>query len=83
MLELFVTSHCPGCGEAILMLQRFCAGRDDVKLIKRDVAAARTQISSYRLFATPALVIDGRHVVYGVPSMASLERHCGPRRGDG
>lgn len=78
VLEVFTSSHCPGCPEALAIVERFCDGRTDILLIRHDVAQALERAMSYRLFATPALVIDRRHVIYGVPSVAALERHCGP-----
>ena len=78
VLELFVSEHCPGCPDAIATIEAFCLGRTDVVLVRHDVAHALEHARSYGLFATPALVIDGTGVMYGVPSIAALERHCAP-----
>lgn len=41
-------------------------------LVERDVAVATGLARHYRLIATPAIVIDGGAVMYGVPRPAAL-----------
>lgn len=77
LLELFVRDHCVGCPEARKAVTRFSAGRLDVTVIERDFDREPDAVARYRLFATPALVIDGRTVLYGVPTFDQLAARCG------
>ena len=75
VVELFYGAHCLGCPEARQAVQLFAARRLDVVVIEHDVEAeaALELARRYRLIATPALVIDGEAVIYGVPSPSALE----------
>lgn len=74
LLELFYSEHCFSCPEARQALRQFAASRSDVVVVERDVAAEdELELARrYRLIATPAIVIDGHAVMYGVPGTAAL-----------
>ena len=75
VLELFVSEHCIGCPEARRVVDAFAAARVDVTVVYRDVEseAARQRARAQGLFATPALVVDGQRVIYGVPRAGVLD----------
>lgn len=52
-------------------------------VIEHDVTASRAQATRYGLIATPALVIDGTSVFYGVPDIHLLESKVAGRPGPG
>ena len=80
VLELFVSEHCLGCPEARRVVRAFAAARPDVMVVERDVEmdADRQRARAHGLFATPALVIDGGRVMYGVPRAEALVAHFEP-----
>lgn len=80
VLELFVSEHCIGCPEARRVVRAFAAARRDVTVVERDVEidTDRQRARAHGLFATPALVIDGVRVMYGVPRAEALVAHFGP-----
>ncbi|MBI3494295.1 MAG: thioredoxin family protein [Acidobacteria bacterium] len=72
LVELFYSEHCIGCPEARQVVRQFALERPDVTVVERDVAVAVRLARHYRLIATPAIVIDGGAVMYGVPRPAAL-----------
>ncbi len=74
LVELFYSDHCLSCPEARDLVHRLAAERPDVIIVERDIDddAAYALAGEYHLIATPALVIDRRHVLYGVPAAAKL-----------
>ena len=76
VLELFVAHHCPSCPDARARVREFAHARGDIVLVERNVDDERDAAAGYGLFATPAIVIDGRAVLYGVPSLAQLSQRC-------
>ncbi|MFQ5720854.1 MAG: glutaredoxin family protein [Acidobacteriota bacterium] len=76
VIELFVREDCPGCPEARAALSRFSAIRSDVTILERNIDQAANVAASYHLFATPAIVIDGRAVLYGIPTLDQLATRC-------
>jgi hypothetical protein len=74
VVELFYADHCPACPEARAMLRHFAQGRPDIVVIERNIdeAGELRRATTYQLIATPAFVIDGRAVLYGVPTPATL-----------
>lgn len=77
VIEFFVADHCPGCPDARRRLQEFAARERDILIVERKVDDAMDEAHRYGLFATPAIVIDGREVLYGVPTLAQLAGRCG------
>jgi len=61
-----------GCPEAQQVVRQFASERADVTLVERDVAVEIGLARHYRLIATPAVVINGGAVMYGVPRPAAL-----------
>ncbi len=86
LLEIFYSEHCTGCPEARQAVRRFAAGRPDVVVVEHDLETkAELELAKrYGLIATPALVIDGDSVIYGVPRPAAITarvdagRHTAP-----
>jgi len=76
VIELFVAEHCPGCPDARLRLREFAAVRRDVVILERSVERDIDAARRYGLFATPGIVIDGRAILYGVPTIAQLAARC-------
>lgn len=76
MLELFFSAHCPGCPDALQVVRSFGRQRTDLLVVERniDLDGERLLARMRRLIATPAVVIDGSAVLYGVPTPAGLER---------
>ena len=72
LVELFYSEHCIGCPEAREAVRQFAQERPDVTLVEHDVAVEMDLARHYQLIATPALVIDGVDVMYGVPRPAAL-----------
>ena len=83
---MFYNAHCLGCPEARQVVRRFASSRPDVVLVEHDLdAEAEFELARrYGLIATPALVIDGDVVMYGVPRPTTLaarvdaSRHMAP-----
>lgn len=86
LLEVFYSEHCIGCPEARQVVRRFASSRPDVVVVERDLESeAEFELAKrYGLIATPALVIDGGAVVYGIPLPSALAarvdagRHLAP-----
>lgn len=72
VVELFYAEHCVGCPEALMVVRQFAAERADVDIEELDIAHHLSRARRYGLFATPAIVIDGMDVLYGVPTRAAL-----------
>ena len=77
VIELFVADHCPACPDARLRVREFAESRRNVAVVERNVDDHLERARLYGLFATPAIVIDGRAVLYGVPTSAQLAARCG------
>jgi alkyl hydroperoxide reductase subunit AhpF len=76
LIELFVSQTCPASPDARQAVLRFAAERPDIRIVERDVEQCSPDAERYGLFATPAIVIDGRFVLYGVPTRAQLVERC-------
>lgn len=74
LLEVFYSAHCLGCPQARQAVRRFASGRPDVVVVEHDLESeAEFELAKrYGLIATPALVIDGGTVMYGVPLPVAL-----------
>lgn len=74
LLEIFYSTHCIGCPDAREAVRRFASSRPDIVVVEHDLEAeAELELAKrYGLIATPALVIDGDAVMYGVPRPAAL-----------
>jgi glutaredoxin-related protein len=76
VIELFVATHCPGSPDARMRLQEFAASRHDIVIVERNIEDHFDEARRYGLFATPAIVLDGSTVLYGVPTSAQLAARC-------
>lgn len=72
VVELFVAHHCPACPAARARVREFAGVTPDVVIVEHNVDENLEAAVRYGLFATPAVVIDGRAVLYGVPTRAQL-----------
>lgn len=77
ILEVFVSEHCIGCPYVREQVRRFAEARPDVRVVEHDIDRHPESAARYGLFATPAIVIDGRKVLYGIPNMSGLAAWCG------
>lgn len=77
VIELFTANHCPSCPDARVRLREFADRHRNVTIVEHNVDEDVRVAAGYGLFATPAIVIDGRSVLYGVPTLAQLARRCG------
>lgn len=76
VIELFVAEHCPGSTDARRRVNEFAACRPGVIVVERSVERELETAQRYGLFATPAIVIDGKAVLYGAPTIAQLAARC-------
>lgn len=76
VIEFFGAEHCPCCPDARRRLHEFAATRPDVVVVERSVDRDPDAARQYGLFATPGIVIDGRAILYGVPTLAQLAARC-------
>jgi len=76
VIELFVADHCLGCPDARARVQEFAATRQDIVVVERNVEHHLEEARRYGLFATPAIVLDGRTILYGAPTSAKLTACC-------
>jgi len=72
-VEVFYSEHCPGCSEARRIVRQLVSTRPDIAVAEFDIAVHVGMATRYGLIATPAVVIDGGAVLYGVPRVADLE----------
>lgn len=72
VLEVFYSEHCIACPKTRQAVRELAASRSDVVVIERDVESHLELAKRYRLIATPAVVIDGNAVMYGVPRIPTL-----------
>lgn len=74
MVEFFYADHCLACPDAREVLRQFASDHPDVIVIERNIQDdAEFQLATaYHLIATPAMVIDQRAVLYGVPKPDKL-----------
>ncbi len=82
LVEIFYSEHCLGCPEALQAVRRFASGRLDVVVVEHDLQdeAALDLAKRHGVIATPAVVIDGDVVTYGVPRSAVLAACVGAPR---
>jgi hypothetical protein len=79
IIELFAAEHCLATPDARLRLREFAASRRDIVVVERSVDREMEAARRYGLFATPGIVIDGRAILYGVPTIAQLAARCDDR----
>ena len=72
ILEVFYSAHCIACPEARQAVRQLAASRPDIVVVEREVESHLELARQYRVMATPAVVIDGDSVIYGVPRFATL-----------
>ena len=76
VIELFVADHCPGSPDASIRLREFAASRHDIVIVELNIEDHLDEARHYGLFSTPAIVLDGSTVLYGVPTSTQLAVRC-------
>jgi thiol-disulfide isomerase/thioredoxin len=76
VLELFVAHHCPGCPEARQRVREFAEQYQNVTVAERNVDESAAAAEAYGIFATPAIVVNGRSILYNVPTLGQLAARC-------
>lgn len=76
LIELFVSDHCPACPAARARVWEFATRHPGVRVLVHDVAQQPQLAGRYGLIATPAIVVDGLAILYGVPSLETLSARC-------
>lgn len=72
VIEYFYAQDCATCSEALESLRRFQSAHEHVYVLEHDVAVYVGLANRYRLASTPATVIDGRRLLYGIPALEAL-----------
>lgn len=72
VIEYFYAQDCATCSEALEILRRFQSAHEEVYVLEHDVAIYVGLANRYRLASTPATVIDGRRLIYGIPTVEAL-----------
>lgn len=72
-VQLFYSEHCFGCPAARTVVRQFAAEHTDIAVAEFDVAVHVSLARKYGVMATPAVVVDGGPVLYGVPRIADLQ----------
>lgn len=72
-VQLFYSEHCFGCPAARTVVRQFAAEHADVAVAELDVAIHAGLARKYGVVATPAVVVDGGRVLYGVPKIGDLQ----------
>jgi hypothetical protein len=74
-IDLFVSPGCPSCPTAREAIRSFVRDHPGVEVHEWDLSADPGPAVGRGIFATPTVLLDGVHVVPGVPSASDLTRH--------
>lgn len=77
-IDLFVAPGCPGCPAAREVIESFARTTPGVQVHEWDLSSDPGPAVGRGIFATPTLLIDGVHILPGVPRTTDLERRLGP-----
>lgn len=77
VIEYFYARGCATCREALEVLRRFQSSHQEVYVLELDVAIYVGLANRYRLASTPATVVDGQRLIYGIPSPEALTPSVG------
>ena len=77
-IDLFIAPGCPGCPAARKVIEDFTRNTAGVEVHEWDLSRDPGPAAGRGIFATPTLLIDGIHILPGVPSTSDLERHLEP-----
>lgn len=72
LIEYFYARNCDLCGEALAVLRGFQSAHREVYVLEHDVATYVGLARRYQLESTPATVVDGRSLIYGIPTLETL-----------
>jgi hypothetical protein len=81
-IDLFVSPGCPGCPAARAVLQAFARAHAHVEVHEWDLSRDSGPALGRGIFATPTVLLDGTHILPGVPHTPDLERHLEAARGE-
>jgi hypothetical protein len=74
-IDLFVSPGCPGCPAARAVLRAFARAHPDVQVHEWDLSRDPGPALGRGIFATPTVLLDGIHILPGVPHASDLQRH--------
>lgn len=81
-IDLFTAPDCPACPAAREAVAAFAQGRPDVVVREWDVTRDPGPALGRGIVATPAILVDGTHILLGVPNAGDLAEatRCGACR---
>jgi small redox-active disulfide protein 1 len=76
LLELFTSPTCPYCPKARKIVEDIVRGSENLLLVERDVSDPQNAeiARSYGITGVPALVINRKYKIQGIPDPARLRR---------
>lgn len=78
-IQFFYSDHCFGCPAARKIVREFAATRPDIAVTEFDVEIHAALARRCGVIATPAVIVDGGRVRYGVPTPMDLQIEVLPR----
>jgi thiol-disulfide isomerase/thioredoxin len=74
-IDFFVSPGCPGCPAARAVLQEFARDHGHVEVHEWDLSRDPGPALGRGIFAAPTVLLDGAHILPGVPRPADLRQH--------
>lgn len=74
-IDLFISAGCPGCPAARTVIERFAHDHPGVEVHEWDLSRDPGPAAGRGIFATPTVLLDGVHILTGVPEASELERY--------
>lgn len=74
-IDLFTSPECPNCPRAREIVAAFAAQHPGVELREWDLTTNHGPAVGRGIFATPALLLNGVDVLFGVPTETDLLEH--------
>jgi len=71
-IDLLTSPGCPGCAAAREVVREFAAERPGVEVHEWDLTRDPGPAAGRGIFATPAVIVDGRRILLGVPTPEDL-----------
>lgn len=78
-IDLLTSPGCPGCPAAREAVAAFAAVRPGVEIHEWDLTRDPGPADGRGVFATPAVIVDGRQILIGIPNEEDLMREAGRR----
>jgi hypothetical protein len=73
-IDLFTSPGCPTCPAARAAVAAFAESHPGTEVHEWDLAREPGPAAGRGIFATPALLVNGTHVLFGVPTESELLR---------